>query len=64
MVERSTMASASESQMPAGSPVTATSVPSNPYVGSRIILIFLPTFLSSMWNMDGGNSVSGMAFAK
>ena len=58
------MASASESQIPAGWWVTATRVPSKPYAGSRMTLIFFPMFFSSMWNMESGNSGSGMGFAK
>ena len=64
MVDLKTMASASESQIPEGSWVTATNVPSKPYAGSKITLIFFPKFLSSIWNMDGGSSCSGIAFAK
>jgi hypothetical protein len=55
-----TIASASDSQMPEGCCVTATKVPSKPYDGSRTTLIFLPTFRSSMWKIEGGNSCSGI----
>ena len=64
MVARNTMASASESHIPAGSRVTATNVPSKPYEGSKIILMFLPTFFSSIWNIVGGKLCSGIGFAK
>lgn len=60
MVDRRTTASASESHIPEGSCVTATRVPSKPYAGSRMTLIFFPKFLSSMWNMEGGSSCSGI----
>jgi hypothetical protein len=60
IVVRKTIASASDSQMPEGCCVTATKVPSNPYDGSRTTLIFLPTFRSSIWKIEGGNSCSGI----
>lgn len=62
-VDLRTIASASESQITGGSLVTDIKVPSKPYVGSKITLIFLPTFFSSIWNMVGGNVWSGMMFA-
>jgi hypothetical protein len=60
MLVLKTIASASDSQMPEGCCVTATKVPSKPYDGSRTTLIFLPTFRSSMWKIEGGNSCSGI----
>ena len=63
MVDLRTIASASESQMPEGSCVTAARVPSKPYAGSMMTLIFLPTFRSSMWNMERGKSWSGIMLA-
>lgn len=63
MVDLKTIASESESQMPDGSCVTAARVPSNPYAGSSMTLIFLPMFRSSIWNIEGGKSESGIAFA-
>ncbi len=64
MVERKTIASVSDSQIPAGSCVTASMMPSKPYAGSIITLIFLPTLRSSMWNMDSGNSCSGIVYSR
>lgn len=46
--------------MPEGCCVTAIKVPSKPYDGSRTTLIFLPTFRSSIWKIEGGNSCSGI----
>ena len=60
MLVLNTIASASDSQMPEGCCVTATNVPSKPYDGSRTTLIFLPTFRSSMWKIEGGSSCSGI----
>lgn len=61
---RKITASASESHIPGGSRVMAVRVPSKPYAGSRITRISLPTFLSSMWNIEGGMVCSGIVFAK
>lgn len=61
IVDRSIIASASESQIPGGCRVTATSVPSNPYEASKIATIRRPMFRSSMWNTVGGRPVSDIA---
>ncbi len=57
------MASASDNQIPEGSCVTAAKVPSKPYAGSKTTRIFLPTLRSSIRNIEGGKSESGIAFA-
>jgi hypothetical protein len=54
IVDRNVTTSASESQIPGGSLVMAASVPSNPYEGSKIAIIFRPTLRSIIWNTDGG----------
>jgi hypothetical protein len=58
IVARRITASASESQIPGGSLVTATKMPSKPYDGSKITSIFLPIFLSSIWKMESGKPFS------